>query len=97
MKKTTLLPLELQIQIERERKQAEEAAKRAEDEIDMQKVHFREACDSDEDVFDKIDKYQTEMEKAQVEEAKSVRRPDGVKKQAKASKKVAPLVAALNE
>ena len=57
VKKPTLLPLEVQIQMEKEKQAAQEAAAHA-DLIDMNKVKFRSAVDGEsDDTLDLIDKH----------------------------------------
>ena len=87
LKKPILLPLEVQIQIEREKKASEAQAAQL---VSISSLNFREAGD-DEDL-DEIDRHVREMEG---EITKPPARPE--KKKLKMSSKVAPLVAAINE
>ena len=107
--KPALLPLEMQIEIQREKERAAE-----EEQINIDKVHFREAAGSDYDSgaeesdLYQIDKYQMEMEGRYGQVTPEKRGHAGAKhnsdqKQSlkklgnKPTEKIAPLVAALNE
>lgn len=103
VKKPSLLPLEVQMQIEREKRQAEEY-ERNQEKINLAKIKFLQATEqgcSDDELLNQIDQYQNEMEGADAEEAFARAPPKtnnrNNKKSMKLSSKVAPLVAALNE
>ena len=98
VKKPTLLPLEVQMQMERDKKEQEEGPSEGLDGIDIGKVYFREANGEEDDNSDNEDIAKAMLEIDDMNGLQNGLQPiKEPKKVLKVSSKVAPLVAALNE